>query len=250
LQPQDYWPVLRKRWPLILAVVVVAVVASYLFTRLQTPIYRAEANLTVKASRIGDYGQALAVEKNIRQYARELQKETLAEQVNDLLKLDLPVDGLRAKMRASPVMDDLTLQLEVDDTDPTRARDIAFAWAKEYVKVHQNQMASMDPRDRIEVDLLDRPAAAVLNWPKRNQIMATAAILGLLVGTLLAFLLEYVDDTLKSPRDVDRYVKAPLLAAIPALDAVPSANGHGRGRRLPPLVGRVPGTRSRVGLRR
>ena len=237
MQPQDYLPVLRKRWPLILLVVAVAVAASYLFTRLQTPIYRATAVLTVKASRIGDYGQALAVEKNIRQYARELQTETLAEQVNDQLKLDLPIDGLRSKMRASPVMDDLTLQLEVDDTDPNRARDIAFMWAKRYVALHQNQMANIDPHDRIEVDLLDRPAAAVLNWPKRNQILAAAGILGLLVGTLLAFLLEYVDDTLKSPQDVDRYVKAPLLAAIPALEARPSANGHGRGRRLPPLVG-------------
>jgi capsular polysaccharide biosynthesis protein len=237
LQPQDYLPVLRKRWPLILAVVVVAVVASYLFTRLQTPVYRATAFLTVTASRTGDYGQALAVEKNIRQYARALQTETLAERVNEDLKLDLPIDGLRAKMRASPVMDDLTLQLEVDDSDPNRARDIVFAWAKKYVEVQQNQMASVDPRDRIEVALLDRPAPAVLNWPKRNQILVAAALLGLLVGTLLAFLLEYADDTLKSPEDVDRYLKAPLLAAIPALGARPSANGHGRGRRLPPLIG-------------
>jgi capsular polysaccharide biosynthesis protein len=237
LQPQDYLPVLRKRWPLILAVVVVAVIASYLFTRLQTPVYRATAFLTVKAARIGDYGGALAVEKNIRQSARELQTETLAEQVNDLLKLDLPIDGLRAKMRASPVMDDLTLQLEVDDSDANRARDIVFAWAKEYVKLQQNQMATIDPRDRFEVALLDRPAPAVLNWPKRNQILIAAGLLGLLVGTLLAFLLEYADDTLKSPQDVDRYLKVPLLAVVPAFEGLPSANGHRRGRGVPPLIG-------------
>jgi capsular polysaccharide biosynthesis protein len=236
LQPQDYLPVLRKRWPLILAVVVVAVVASYLFTRLQTQIYRAESNLTVSPSRM-DYGQTLVIENLIRQYARELQTEKMADQVNQELQLDLPVDGLRSKMRASPVMDDLTLQLQVDDTDAKRAQDIAFTWARQYVAAHQNKMASVDPRDRIEIALLDRPAPAVLNWPKRNQIMAAAALLGLLAGTLLAFVLEYVDDTLKSPGDVDRYVKAPLLAAIPALDALPSANGHGRGRRLPPLIG-------------
>jgi capsular polysaccharide biosynthesis protein len=236
LQPQDYLPVLRKRWPLILAVVVVAVVASYLFTRLQTPIYRAETYLTVSPSRM-DYGQTLVIENLIRQYARELQTEKMADLVNQELQLDLPLDGLRAKMRASPVMDDLTLQLQVDDTDPNRARDVAFTWARQYVAQHQNKMASVEPRDRIEVALLDRPAPAVLNWPKRNQIMAAAALLGLLVGTLLGFLLEYVDDTVKSTQDVERYVKVPLLAAIPALEARPSANGHGRGRRLPPLIG-------------
>ena len=233
MQSRDYLPVLRKRWPLILAVVAVALVASYLFTRLQTPVYRAEASLTVSPSRM-DYGQTLVIENLIRQYARELQTENITQQVNENLKLDLPVDGLRAKMRASPVMDDLTLLLQVDDVEASRARDIAFEWAREYVKRHQNKMANVEPRDRIEVAVLDRPAPASLNWPKRNQILAAAAILGLILGTLLAFVLEYVDDTLKSPQDVDRYLTAvPVLGAIPA----PGLNGHAKGRRLPPLVG-------------
>ena len=234
MQPRDYLPVLRKRWPLILAVVAVALVASYLFTRLQTPIYRATAVLTVKAARIGDYGMALAIEKNIRQFQRELLTASMAEKVHDRLRLDLPIDTLRSKMRASTVMDDLTLQLEVDDIEANRARAIAYEWAREYVKFNQDDMANVEPRDRIEVELLDQPAPAVLNWPKRNQILMAAAILGLILGTLLAFVLEYVDDTLKSPQDVDRYLTAvPVLGAIPA----PSANGHAKGRKLPPLVG-------------
>lgn len=234
MQPRDYVPVLRKRWALILAVLVIAVVASYLFTRLQTEIYRAEANLTVSPSRM-DYGQTLVIENLIRQYARELQTEDIARQVNDTLKLDLPVEGLRGKMRASPVMDDLTLLLQVDDIEASRARDIAYEWAREYVKRHQNKMANVEPRDRIEVAVLDRPAPASLNWPKRNQILAAAAILGLILGTLLAFVLEYVDDTLKSTQDVDRYLGTlPVLGAIPA----PEMNGHARGgRRLPSVVG-------------
>ena len=234
MQPQDFLPVLRKRWPLILAVVAVALVASYLFTRLQTEVYRATAVLTVKAARIGDYGMALAIEKNIRQFQRELLTESMAERVNDRLKLDLPIDTLRGKMRASAVMDDLTLQLEVDDIEANRARAIAFEWARAYVQFNQDSMAKIDPRDRIEVELLDRPAPASLNWPKRNQILAAAAILGLILGTLLAFVLEYVDDTLKSPQDVDRYLaEMPVLGAIPA----PAANGHAKGRRVPPVVG-------------
>jgi capsular polysaccharide biosynthesis protein len=233
LQPQDFLPVLRKRWPLILAVVAVALVASYLFTRLQAPVYRAEARLTVSPSRM-DYGQTLVIENLIRQYALELQTERLAQQVNDNLRLDLPIDGMRSRMRASPVMDDLTLMLQVDDVDAARARDVAFEWAQEYVKHHQNKMANVDPRDRIEVNVLDRPAPASLNWPKRNQVLAAAAILGLILGTVLAFVLEYVDDTLKSPQDVDRYLtEMPVLGAIPA----PAANGHAKGRGLPPLVG-------------
>jgi capsular polysaccharide biosynthesis protein len=230
LQLRDYWPVLRKRWPLILGAALVAVVASYLFTRLQTPIYRATVFLTVTAR--NDYGTTLVIENRLRQYARQLQTDNLAELVNDKLKLDLALERLRSKVKVAAVAEDLLLQIDVDDPEPAKARDVAFQWGKQFAENHQNAEANKEPKERIEIDLLDRPQPAVLNWPKRTQIVTAAAVLGLLLGTLLAFVLEYLDDTLKSAEDVDRFVGLPLLAAVPAADGVvgrPAApNGHGR----------------------
>jgi capsular polysaccharide biosynthesis protein len=240
LQPRDYLPVLRKRWPLILGIVAVAVVASYLFTRLQTPIFRATVFLTVAPSR-SDYGQTLVIENTLRQYARQLQTDRMADLVNERLKLDLALERLRSKVKVSAVSEDLLLQMEVDDTDPNKARDIAFAWADEYAKFHQNKMAAIDPRDRIEVDLLDKPAPAVLNWPKRTQIVIAAAILGLLSGVVLSFLLEFLDTTLKSFEDVDRFVGVPVLGAIPSAETVVGRSGGRNGHtksRLPGIPAR------------
>jgi capsular polysaccharide biosynthesis protein len=240
LQPRDYLPILRKRWPLILGIMAVAVIASYAFTRLQTPIYRATVWLTVKPAR-SDYGQTLVIENMLRQFARELQTDKLAQVVNDRLNLDLPLDALEAKAHVSAVSEDLLLEMQIDDVDPNRARDIAFAWADEYAQAHQNQQAAIDPRDRIEVDLLDKPRPAVLNWPKRTQIVAAAAVLAALAGLVLAFLLEYLDDTLKSAEDVDRYLGVPLLAAVPSAETVVGrsggTNGHSKAK-LPVLGAR------------
>jgi capsular polysaccharide biosynthesis protein len=221
VQPGDYIRVLRKRWPGIIAIAVIAVIASYVFTRLQTPIYRAAVFLTVSPSRI-DYGQTLSIENLLRQYARQLQTERLADEVNQRLKLDLPTEVLRAKVRVAAVSEDLLLTMEVDDTDANRARDIAFAWADEFVKLHQNRMAAIDPRDRIEIDLLDKPAPALLNWPKRTQIMLAAGLLALLVGFLGAFVLEFLDDTIRTAEDVDRLIGRPILAVVPAADSGPT----------------------------
>ena len=233
MQPRDYLPILRKRWPLILGIVAVAVVASYLFTRLQTPIYRATVFLTVAPSR-SDYGQTLVIENTLRQYARQLQTDRMAQLVNDDLKLDLALERLRSKVHVSAVSEDLLLQMDVDDTDPNKARDIAYAWANEFAKDHQNRMAAIDPHDRIEVELLDKPGPAVLNWPKRTQIVTAAAILGLLAGVVVSFLLEFLDTTLKSSEDVDRYLSLPLLAAIPNAATVVGraggTNGHAKAK--------------------
>ncbi|HEX8161019.1 MAG TPA: polysaccharide biosynthesis tyrosine autokinase [Pyrinomonadaceae bacterium] len=52
--------------------------------------------------------------------------------------------------------------------------------------------------------------------PQRTRAVVLAFLLSLGVGVGLAFLLDYLDDTLKSVEDVDRYLHLPSLALIPA----------------------------------
>ncbi|HEX8843676.1 MAG TPA: polysaccharide biosynthesis tyrosine autokinase [Pyrinomonadaceae bacterium] len=52
--------------------------------------------------------------------------------------------------------------------------------------------------------------------PARGRNIVIAFLLSLGVGIGLAFLLDYLDDTLKSVEDVDRHIHLPALALIPA----------------------------------
>ncbi|HJQ34106.1 MAG TPA: polysaccharide biosynthesis tyrosine autokinase [Pyrinomonadaceae bacterium] len=52
--------------------------------------------------------------------------------------------------------------------------------------------------------------------PQRVRNIFMALLLSLGVGVGLAFLLDYLDDTLKTVEDVDRYLHLPTLALIPA----------------------------------
>ena len=52
--------------------------------------------------------------------------------------------------------------------------------------------------------------------PQRMRNILVAFLLSLAVGIGLAFLLDFLDDTLKSVDDVDRYLHLPALALIPA----------------------------------
>ena len=51
--------------------------------------------------------------------------------------------------------------------------------------------------------------------PSVIKIMAGALFIGLLFGILLAFFIEYLDTSVKTLEDVERYLKAPVLAVIP-----------------------------------
>lgn len=62
-----------------------------------------------------------------------------------------------------------------------------------------------------------RPGSPVK--PNRSLNMAVAGVLGVMVGLALAFLLEYLDNTVKTPEDVQRQLGLPVLASIPAISA-------------------------------
>jgi capsular exopolysaccharide synthesis family protein len=53
--------------------------------------------------------------------------------------------------------------------------------------------------------------------PARMRTILLAFFLSLLAGVGLAFLLDFLDDTIKTVDDVDRYINLPALALIPAM---------------------------------
>ncbi|RJO61500.1 MAG: lipopolysaccharide biosynthesis protein [Dehalococcoidia bacterium] len=52
--------------------------------------------------------------------------------------------------------------------------------------------------------------------PKKKLNMAMAFVLGLMASVMLAFVLEYLDNTIKTPEDVARHLELPVLGTIPA----------------------------------
>ncbi len=63
---------------------------------------------------------------------------------------------------------------------------------------------------------LARPAFAP-SKPKKKLIVATTIFVGLFLGVLLAFLLEYLENTFRIPEDVEHKLGLPLLGILPIL---------------------------------
>ncbi len=53
--------------------------------------------------------------------------------------------------------------------------------------------------------------------PKKMRIIGIAAVVGLILGLMLALLLEYLDNTVKNAEDVDAKLRQPLLGQLPRL---------------------------------
>ncbi len=77
-------------------------------------------------------------------------------------------------------------------------------------------ITSNDRPNNVSVATYSRVPRAPVG-PQRMRNVLIALFLSLGAGIGLAFLLDYLDDTLKSVEDVDRYIHVPALALIPAM---------------------------------
>ena len=73
---------------------------------------------------------------------------------------------------------------------------------------------------RVEnVNLIDRAALPTVPVSPRVKLnLAVALALGFIAAVGLAFLLENLDRTLKTPEDIQKYLQVPVLGIIPRID--------------------------------
>ena len=81
--------------------------------------------------------------------------------------------------------------------------------------------------------------------PAKTRNIVMAFLIGLVGGIGLALLREYMDNTVKSPDDVEALSRLPSLAVVPAFS---NANGDARNRRIPRLKGASNGQEKRIEL--
>jgi capsular exopolysaccharide synthesis family protein len=65
------------------------------------------------------------------------------------------------------------------------------------------------------ISLVDRAQPGWKFSPNLQRNLLMAGVLGLLLGALLAFAFEYLDDTVKRPEDLEKLLRLPLLGSIP-----------------------------------
>lgn len=82
-------------------------------------------------------------------------------------------------------------------------------------KLREVQVAQGDKGSEVSIETYSRVPRGAVGPPRVRNVMI-ALVLSLVAGIGLAFLLDFLDDTVKSLDDVDRYVHLPALAMIPA----------------------------------
>ncbi|MGN0165974.1 MAG: YveK family protein [Lachnospiraceae bacterium] len=119
-------------------------------------------------------------------------------------------DGLAGMITVTTSNETRVLQITVTDTDPARAQDIANA-----VRVAASrQIYDVMDIDAVNVvDYANLPETPVSPNTKKNIVIG--GLLGFLLAVAGVVIVYLLDDTIKNPDDVEKYLELSVLASIP-----------------------------------
>ncbi len=107
------------------------------------------------------------------------------------------------------------LLLTVTSREASRAVAIATA-AVERLRDRGTQFFGFsDPQRQVIVQVIEQPNGAVADITRTRLIWVIQLVLALAVGIFLAFLADYLADTLHSPEDVRHALGLPVLVVVP-----------------------------------
>ncbi len=160
-------------------------------------------------------GQSVAASK-AQQYIPLMTSEQVAKDVIAKLHLDAGVGEVAGSISASADPGSSTIRVSVSSGSPQRAQDIAnavvAAAAKEASLLESNGTQTSTVR-MTPINSAVLPTAP--SSPNVKRIVGEGALLGLLLGAVLAFLRRQLDTRIRRPEDIAEVTPLGIIGALP-----------------------------------
>jgi capsular polysaccharide biosynthesis protein len=222
---------LRKRIWMILSFAIVASLVSGIYSfYFMTPIYSSSTQLLVNKEKTDqpmyNIGEIQTNLQLMNTYNVIIKSPAILDLVVKDLDLTTTSEELNKKITVGSEKDSQVLNITVQDADPYLATDIANTTAR----VFQDEIVKIMSVDNVSIlakaKTKENPSPIK---PKPVLNIVIALVVGLMAGVGLAFLLEYLDNTIKNEMDVEKVLGLPVLGAINTIGEKESASsfyGH------------------------
>ncbi|MED4072349.1 YveK family protein [Priestia endophytica] len=212
---RELFATLKKRLKLIIIITLAAGLISAIISYfVLTPVYQSSTQILVNQSKDGQQlYESYQIQTNL-QLVNTYTVIMKSPAVLDKVKEQLDYQGsLAGKIQVTSEQDSQVLSVTVQDSDPELAAKIASTTAT----VFKSEIAKIMKVDNVTI----LSVAQIPDYPiKPNKMLnvAIALVVGLMAGVGLAFLLEYLDNTIKNENDIEELLGLPVMGAVAKVD--------------------------------
>lgn len=219
LNIRQYIDIIRKRlWIVALVTIIFTLTSAIINFYILDPVYETSTTLMVNKAKMEqnsviDYQDVILNQKLVITYGEIVKSRAVLEKVIKELKLDIKYEGLLAKITISPVKDTEIMNIKVLDTNPVLAEKIA----NKIPQIFTQEVIRITKADSVQViDKAQIPQSPIK--PRRLLNMIIAVFIGKMIGLFIIFLMEYLDNTIKTSQDVEKHLELPVIGIIPVFE--------------------------------
>lgn len=235
LDLHDYMVMLRRRWWLIVSIVILGCCAAYGYGRyVQTPMYQASAKLIMTNMNGADNGKPIdsaAIEANLmmlQTYKDIIRTPVIMKKVAAAHpELGMTAGEMAGKLRVVSSAASQVLSITAQDESYSRAarlvNAVSSAFIEETVLLYRSQDLKMLYEAEIEPEASPNPVNMGL---KSVLLLAFAGSLMIAVG--ISAVLHYFDKKIRTERDVARTLGLHTLMELPLFIEEDGRSRHGR----------------------
>lgn len=208
---------LKKRWKLIVVITLGATLLSGIVSFfLLKPQYEAATKVFIGKEEGAEQGynqsDVIMYQQLMKTYSEAIKTKDLVKRSIEKVDTDLKVSEVLEGLTVTNVASTQILEIKFKGGNPEEARDIVAAVTEEFINTSKTLVPNGNVKVIEQVVIPENPVS-----PNKTMNISIAFILGLMVGVGIAFLLEFMDNTIKSKEQLEREFQLPVLGAIPSI---------------------------------
>lgn len=205
---------LDKIWAIITATVIGAVLAAIVTTTVMTPMYSSSTMIYVKnqGADLTSLSMAdLQVSSELtRDYMVLITSRPVVNKVINTLKLDMTYEELADRISVNNPTNTRILTITVEDEDAYMAKTIADEITNVMISRTVEIMDAKEPRIVEEGTVNETPIS-----PSLTKNVLIGGLLGMFLAAAIVVIRYLLDDTIRTPDDVAKYLDLNTLGTIP-----------------------------------
>lgn len=222
IKVQDIVDAIRSRWQLIVSITLTSVIIASFFTLIIIkPKYEASTKLFIGKESSENKDQSYSsndvqmYQKLLKTYSDVIMTSDLVERALSSENLDVDSESVLAGLTVTPKTDTQILQIQYTNTDKNLAMEVVDAITQEFVETSTELISNANVKIIETVKLPQYPVS-----PNKKLNISVAFVLGLLISTTLALVLEFMNNTFKDKEQVENILGVPVIGTIPNTDTV------------------------------
>ncbi|OSY11766.1 YveK family protein [Bacillus mycoides] len=190
----------RKFWIIAVITILAACIGGIYSIFMKTPLYASSARILIPAN-----ADAIATLKVM------IKEPIVLEKVAQQLNSQKSADALNGQVSVGKIEESQVFVITAVDTNPAEAVKIANATANVYKEEANAILNFSNVRILTEAKVQEHPLPINFNHAKAIE-MALAA--GLILSIGVVFVLDSLDETIKSERNIEKLLPVPVLGSV------------------------------------